>query len=618
MTSTFPEIYDVIVIGAGHAGCEASLASARLGKKTLLISMDLDTVAKLSCNPAMGGIAKGHLIREVDALGGEIGRITDCAMIQFRLLNTRMGPAVHSPRAQCDKHMYHAEMKKVIENQQNLHLKQAEVVGLNVENNAAAGVATRTGVVYHSRAVILTTGTFLHGRIHIGNITFPAGRMGEFPSDDLASNLVELGFELKRLKTGTPARILKRSIDFSKVEAQNGDTPLPFSFFTTTPLENKTPCWFTYTNPETHRIIRENLQKSALYAGNITGIGPRYCPSIEDKVVKFAHMERHQVFLEPESLSTDEIYCNGISTSLPEDVQRAFIQTIQGLENAEIVRPAYAIEYDFMPPVQLKPTLETKKLEMFFCAGQINGTTGYEEAAAQGFMAGVNAVLKLDGKPSFVLKRSEAYIGVLIDDLVTKGVLDPYRMFTSRAEYRLLLRTDNVDERLLSYGCTLGLIPKEMFEKYRKYRDALDTTKQKLEKIFAKDGVSEAQKIRRDGNYIGWVAHLEDEDAVADKLTGNEPWDAARLEQNLNIEVKYEGYIKAQQDDVRRCAKMEDTIIPTDIRYEDVPSLLKESRQKLAAVMPTTIGQASRISGVTPADISILLVYIEKHRRKDR
>lgn len=575
---SYDKEYDVIVIGGGHAGCEASLAIARMGLKCLLLTMNLDTIAQMSCNPAIGGLAKGHIVREIDALGGEMAKVTDRTGIQFRLLNTKKGPAVQAPRAQADKKLYQFTMKKRLEDQEGLDIKQEIAEEILVINGRACGVVCQTGMRYKARAVIVTTGTFLNGLIHIGLTTFPAGRMGEFPAVKLSESLSSLGFDIKRLKTGTPARINKRSIDFSKVEAQYGDhTPTPFSFSTERIEQEQVPCHITYTNPGTHKYILDNLDRSPLYSGRIKGIGPRYCPSIEDKVVKFKDKIRHQIFLEPEGINTDEVYLNGVSTSLPQDVQVSMLRTIKGLEHSEIMRFGYAIEYDFCPPTQVKPTLETKLIEGLYFAGQINGTSGYEEAAAQGLMAGINAALKIRGNPPFVLERSEAYIGVLIDDLVTKGTNEPYRMFTSRAEYRLLLRHDNADIRLMEYGFKFGLIPRAQY-------DAMRTKKDLIQK-----GFELVKKRQRDE--IGSFPEI--------------------VRKQIDLEIKYEGYIKRQIKEAERFRKLEQVRIPSSLEYKKIKGIRKEAQEKLDKIRPESIGQASRISGISPCDISMLYVYIE-------
>ncbi|KPK42668.1 MAG: tRNA uridine 5-carboxymethylaminomethyl modification protein [Omnitrophica WOR_2 bacterium SM23_29] len=575
---SYAKAYDVIVVGGGHAGCEAALSVSRMGLKCLLLTMSLDTIAQMSCNPAIGGLAKGHIVREIDALGGEMARVIDRTGIQFRLLNTKKGPAVQAPRAQADKKSYQFTMKKVLEDQDGLDVKQEIAEGIDVENGDVRGVICQTGMRYKAKAVIVTTGTFLNGLIHIGLVSFPAGRMGEFPAVKLSDSLSSLAFEIKRLKTGTPPRINKRSIDFSKVEVQYGDeNPTPFSFLTERIEQKQIPCYITYTNPETHKYILDNLDRSPLYSGKIKGIGPRYCPSIEDKVVRFKDKERHQIFLEPEGLNTDEIYLNGLPTSLPQDVQIAMLRTIKGLENSEIMRFGYAIEYDFCPPTQLKPTLETKLVDNLYFAGQINGTSGYEEAAAQGIVAGINAVLKIKQKAPFVLERSQAYIGVLIDDLVTKGTNEPYRMFTSRAEYRLLLRHDNADLRLMEYGFEFGLISKTQYE-------AMKNKKELIQK-----GVETAKKNR-----------LEELSSFPEEV-----------KKQIGIEIKYEGYIKRQLKETERLKRLERLRIPGNLEYKNIRGLRRESQEKLDRIKPESLGQASRISGISPCDISLLYIYLE-------
>jgi tRNA uridine 5-carboxymethylaminomethyl modification enzyme len=577
-TVSYDKEYDVIVIGGGHAGCEAALAVSRMGLKCLMLTMNLDTIAQMSCNPAIGGLAKGHIVREIDALGGEMAKVTDKTGIQFRLLNTKKGPAVQAPRAQADKKLYQLTMKKRLEDQEGLDIKQEIAEEILVRGSKVYGVACQTGMCYKAKAVIITTGTFLNGLIHIGLTTFPAGRMGEFPAVKLSESLRSLGFDIKRLKTGTPARINKRSIDLSKVQAQYGDpVPTPFSFSTGRIEQEQIPCYITYTNPGTHKYILDNLDRSPLYSGRIKGIGPRYCPSIEDKVVRFKEKERHQIFLEPEGINTDEIYLNGLSTSLPQDIQIAILRTIKGLENSEIMRFGYAIEYDFCPPTQVKPTLETKLIENLYFAGQINGTSGYEEAAAQGLMAGINAALKIRDNTPFVLERSEAYIGVLIDDLVTKGTNEPYRMFTSRAEYRLLLRHDNADTRLMEYGFKFGLISKARY-------DAMMTKKDLIRK-----GVELAKSRRPDE-----AASFPEE-----------------VKKQVDLEIKYEGYIKRQVKEAERLRKLEKVKIPSSLEYKKIKGIRKEAQEKLDKIRPESIGQASRISGISPCDISMLYVYLE-------
>ncbi len=613
---------DVIVIGAGHAGCEAALASARLGMETCIFTINIDTIAQLSCNPAIGGLAKGHLVREIDALGGEMAKITDMSGIQFRMLNLSKGPAVWSLRAQVDRVLYKNNMRHSLERQENLVIKQGMVEKIVVEDNRVKGVITSLGVFYGARAVIVTTGTFLKGLMHIGLESFQAGRAGEFPSMGLADSLRDLGLKMGRLKTGTPPRLDARSIDFSKTTPQYGDDPpLPFSYSTGKITNPQLPCYITYTNKKTHDIILENLDRSPLYSGKIKGIGPRYCPSIEDKVVRFSEKERHQIFLEPEGFKTTEYYANGISTSLPYDVQVKIVRSIEGLENAEIMRPAYAIEYDFVYPTQLRHTLEVKAIDGLFLAGQINGTSGYEEAAAQGIMAGINASLKLKGKDSIVLGRDEAYIGVLIDDLVTKGTIEPYRMFTSRAEYRLLLRHDNADFRLMDKGYSIGLVSEDVYERFKEKKRLLFGEIERLKKVRIKP----SDEISDTLSALGTTAISED--TALDKILKRpeirydfikkfSPAPEAltpEIESLVEISVKYEGYIQKQLEMAERLKKLESKKIPTNFNYKAIPGLSKEIVEKLSEIQPETIGQASRIPGITPAAISIILVSVERH-----
>ena len=604
--------YQVVVVGAGHAGCEAALAAARMGSSTCLFTMNLDTIAQMSCNPAIGGIAKGHLVREIDALGGEMAKVTDRAGIQFRMLNMSKGPAVWSLRAQADRVLYRLSMRKVIESQKNLDIKQASVEKIVVENGKVKGVITSPGIFYGARALIVTTGTFLKGLIHIGLENFSAGRAGEFPSIGLSDSLRELGLKMGRLKTGTPPRLDAKTIDFSKAEPQYGDDPPPpFSHCTEKITNPQLPCYLTYTNRETHKIILDNLDRSPLYSGRIKGIGARYCPSIEDKVVRFSERERHQVFLEPEGLETQEYYANGIPTSLPYDVQVKFVRTIPGLKEAEIMRPGYAIEYDFVFPTQLKHSLETKIIDGLFLAGQINGTSGYEEAAAQGIMAGINASLKLQGKDPLILGRHEAYIGVLIDDLITKGTNEPYRMFTSRAEYRLLLRHDNADLRLMDKGYEIGLLDETVYYSFLEKKRLIDEELQRLKKTRIKlEGIEKSESLEQLLKRPEITYTFIDEISPPDKSLIPE------IKKQVEIQVKYNGYILRQMEMAERLKKVEGRRIPEDFDYITVNGLSKEILGKLQEVRPSNLGQASRIPGVTPAAISLLLVSIERLKRE--
>lgn len=616
--------YDIIIIGAGHAGCEAALASARMGRSTCLFTMNLDTIAQMSCNPAIGGLAKGHLVREIDALGGEMARNTDRAGIQFRMLNCSKGPAVWSLRTQTDRVLYRHGMRKVLEAEQNLSIKQATIDKVIVEDRKVKGVLTSLGIFYGAGAVIVTTGTFLKGLMHIGFESFEAGRAGEFPSISLSDSLISLGLKLGRLKTGTPPRIDSRSIDFSKTEPQYGDDPpLPFSYSTERITNPQLPCYITYTNSRTHKIILDNLDRSPLYSGKIKGIGPRYCPSIEDKVVRFSERERHQIFLEPEGLDTKEYYANGISTSLPFDLQERLVRTIPGLESAEIMRPAYAIEYDFVYPTQIRHSLETKAVDGLFLAGQINGTSGYEEAAAQGLMAGINAVHKTWGREPLVLGRHEAYIGVLIDDLVTKGTNEPYRMFTSRAEYRLLLRHDNADARLMETGYKLGLLNKADYQGFCRKKTLIEKEIERLMKTRVKPHAVNDNLTALGTSPLTEDASLEQllkrPEVTYDFINRTAPPPdriSAEVCREIEINVKYEGYIKRQIEMAERIKRAEEKRIPEDTNYSSINGLSKEIVLKLEEIRPVSIGQAARIPGVTPAAISLILITIEKNRRR--
>lgn len=606
----YPTSFDVIVIGAGHAGSEAAYASAKMGVKTLLLTMNPDTIGKMSCNPATGGTAKGHIVREIDALGGIMGKISDRTSIQSRMLNASKGPAVQSPRAQNDKVAYQLEMKKELENTKNLFIQQGTVTSFKIENNKICGVYTLDGIFFSAECVILSSGTFLKGMIHIGDTQYSGGRSGDKASG-LSEELKKLGFSLKRLKTGTPPRIHRRSVDFSKMEEQKGDDNVFFSFERQEKRLKQVSCYITYTNEKTHDIIRENLQRSPLYQGVITGIGPRYCPSIEDKVVRFSDKSRHQIFLEPEGLDTEEIYVNGISSSLPIDVQYKMLRSIEGLENAEMIRPAYAIEYDFATSYQVLPTLETKKIECLYFAGQINATTGYEEAAAQGLIAGINAALKVQKKPPFILSRKEAYIGVLIDDLITKDHTEPYRMFTSRAEYRLLLRHDTADLRLTPYGYELGLISKKHYDQLQAKANTIKEQIIHFEKTFVQPklsntppgGLSIAKLLCRPE--ISYTFLLE---RYSDKVIDF----GEDINLQIELELKYRGYMERERKEALKMSQLEKVNIPKGYDFSKVVGLRNESLEKFIKFTPHNLSSASKISGVTPADISILMVALKK------
>jgi len=623
---TYDLIYDVIVIGAGHAGCEAALAAARMGCRTMLLTINLDAIALMSCNPAIGGLAKGHLVKEIDALGGEMAKNIDATGIQFRILNTRKGPAVRASRAQADKQLYRLRMKRVLEHQNNLDLKQGEVTALFLEAGELRGVDTRSGIRFLGKTIVVTTGTFMRGLIHIGLNNYPGGRAGDLPSIGLSDQLRSLGFTVGRLKTGTPARLDSRTIDFTKLETQFGDDPpIPFSFSTERITMPQVPCHIAYTNPRSHDIIRSGLDRSPLYAGIIEGVGPRYCPSIEDKVVRFPEKDRHQTFIEPEGLETVEVYPSGMSTSLPIDVQIPFYRSMIGLEQVEIMRPAYAIEYDYVDPIQLHSSLETKDIRNLFHAGQINGTSGYEEAAGQGLLAGINAALRVKGEAPLVLDRSQAYIGVMIDDLVTLGTKEPYRMFTSRAEYRLLLREDNADLRLRDIGYKLGLVSEAEYATFDNKREmiAADLDRIVSTRISLSDRENEVlTRLEIEDIQKGTTLEhlLKRSDIVYSDLA--EMDDVSRgtplvVREQVEIQTKYRGYIDRQMEQVERAKKLESAVIPAELDYASIKGLTTEVREKLEKGRPDTLGQASRIPGITPAAVSILAIAIKANSWKN-
>ena len=615
--------YDVAVIGAGHAGCEAGLACARMGMKTLIFSISLEAVANMPCNPHIGGSSKGHLVREIDALGGEMGKNIDKTMIQIKMLNTSKGPAVHSLRAQADRKRYQMEMKHTLERQENLELKQAEITKINVEDGKVVSIETDVGAIYNVKAVIVSTGTYLKGKIFIGEFAKESGPDGVFPANKLSECLKELGVKIVRFKTGTPARINRKSIDFSKMEVQKGDDNIvPFSLDDEIKDFEQQDCYLTYTNEETHKIIRDNLHRSPLYAGKIEGTGPRYCPSIEDKVVRFADKKRHQIFIEPIGLDTDEMYAQGMSSSLPEDVQIAMYRTLPGLEHCEFTRPAYAIEYDCIDPSELKLSLEYKNINGLFFAGQTNGTSGYEEAACQGLIAGINATQKIKGKEPVILDRTQGYIGVLIDDIVTKGTNEPYRMMTSRAEYRLLLRQDNADLRLTEIGHDVGLISDERYERFlnkkeniekeiKRLKETVVRPTEKVNKFLEEHGTT---RLQTGSKMSELLKRTELTYKDLEEIDENRPELDLAVKEEVEIQVKYEGYIKMEEEQVDKFKKMENKKIPEGIDYSSIKGLRIEARQKLDKIKPTSIGQASRISGVSPADINVLLIYLQIKR----
>ena len=612
--------FDVIVVGAGHAGCEAALASARMGLNTLVCTINLDSIALMPCNPNIGGTAKGHLVREIDALGGEMGVNIDHTFIQSRMLNTSKGPAVHSLRAQADKKDYQFRMKEVLEEQENLTIRQIEVTELIVEDGKVNGVITKNGAIFRCKAVVLATGTYLKGKIIIGEVSYSGGPNGLFPANDLSQSLLDLGISLRRFKTGTPARINRRSVDFSKMIEQNGDDKIvPFSFMSGKLEKNQVSCYLTYTNEETHNIIRENINRSPIYNGSIKGVGPRYCPSIEDKVMRFPDKTQHQIFIEPEGLNTLEMYVGGFSSSLPEEVQVKMLRTLPGLEHVEMMRTAYAIEYDSIDPTQLKPTLEFKNIEGLYGAGQLNGSSGYEEAGAQGLVAGINAALKIKNEEPLILTRSDAYIGVLIDDLVTKGTNEPYRMMTSRAEYRLLLRQDNADLRLTEMGHRVGLVTEERYSRFLTRKANIENELERLKNLQVTNkkenndflATLNSAPLRKPISFYELLQRPELDYFALKELDPERPELSDDIGEQINILTKYEGYIQSQLEQVAQFSKFEKKLLPKDIDYNDVSGLRTEAVQKLSNIRPISIGQASRISGVSPADISVLLIYLE-------
>ncbi len=620
MSITYPKSHEVIVIGAGHAGCEAALAAARMGCRTLVLSANVDTIGLMSCNPSIGGVGKGHLVKEIDALGGEMGKAADHAAIQFRRLNTRKGAAVQATRIQADRQSYRAYMKKALESESKMDIKQRMVEGFLVEGDKIAGVKTNLGEHFYADAVVVTPGTFPNGLIHIGATKISSGRAGEAAATGISESFGSIGFQVGRLKTGTPPRFDGRTIKWNMLEEQPGDmNPKPFSFSNANIERDQMPCYITYTNKRTHEVINNNLHKSPLYSGEIKGVGPRYCPSIEDKIVKFPDKDRHQVFLEPEGINTYEIYPNGISTSLPLEVQYELVKTIDGLNKVEIMRPGYAVEYDYVDPKQLKPTLETKLIENLYFAGQINGTTGYEEAGSQGLVAGINAALRVKGEDPFILDRSQAYIGIMVDDLVTKGVDEPYRMFTSRAEYRLVLREDNADMRLGELGYKIGLLKEDVYSKFEARKKAVKGELERLEsiKVVPNYHINEiliklgASPIKKPHSLKELLRRPEISYHDLEFFEANGVKNADIISQ-IEMEVKYEGYIKRQMEQINKFKKLEDFIIPDSFSYNDIPGLSREIVQKLTDVRPSSLGQAARISGVTPAAISVLMVYLKR------